>query len=429
MKSFAQLREQMSLTAKPIDEMAAFNDPPTVLVLRRKAIRLFPGGQRVASYVNDNLDLEIAIPYNPETLGHKKITTSVAAEETQLTEPFNKGDLLIQIDERFNPGDKVEIHRMYGLQLTNPILGRVKRAIGDGLYHVETAHTAVTVAHGLAFPKGKHNTHEHNMRIVEQLEEATSDNLFGMYLKHHKAPIHFNDRNFKPLKKIEAVVSQRYGAPALKHFQMAAAHHQDGDLDKANHHYAKYKAAASHLGESLDEETGGGTDDIMLEGIKGWKHAHSDLARYRREAGNATKSVKLVSLKKDGTESKMHDAATYHSDEAAARAHHENLVKLNPNRKVAHNMYVDGKHHSVLGEALDEATIHSLHTITRTKTPAVVRFRNHATAMVHHETAAQVMKLHSMMKAANKRKIEALINGSPEGLKKVHDFALAHMKG
>ncbi len=332
MKTLAQLRAQTSVDAKPLNELASFNDPPTVLVLRRKAIRLFPGGQRVASYVNDNLDLEIAIPYNPETLGHKKITTSVANESTEHV-PFNKGDLLMQIDERFSPGDKVEIHRMYGLQLTYPILGRVKRAIGDGLYHVETQHTAVTTAHGLLFPQGKHNTHEHNMRIVESLDEATSDNLFGMYLKHHHTPIHFNDRNFKPLKKIEAVVSQRYGAPALKHFQLAAVHHQDGDLDKANHHYAKYKAAADQLGESTNNES------IM------------------------------------------------------------------------------------------EATIHALHTITRTKTPAVVRFRNHATAMVHHATAAQIMKLYSQMKAANKRKIEAMVNGSPEAMKKVHDFALAHMKG
>jgi hypothetical protein len=80
-------------------------------------------------------------------------------------------------------------------------------------------------------------------------------------------------------------------------------------------------------------------------------------------------------------------------------------------------------------EPMLEATIHSLHKITKTKAPAMVKFKSGASAMVHHETAARIMKLHSMMKKANKRKIEGLVNSSPDGLKKVIEFATVHMKG
>jgi hypothetical protein len=78
----------------------------------------------------------------------------------------------------------------------------------------------------------------------------------------------------------------------------------------------------------------------VAEGIKGWKHAHSDMMKHRAESG---KDVHLVSLKKDGTESKMHDAKKSFKSEEEAREHHKRVKELNPNRTIAHNLYVGGK--------------------------------------------------------------------------------------
>jgi hypothetical protein len=82
------------------------------------------------------------------------------------------------------------------------------------------------------------------------------------------------------------------------------------------------------------------------ENIKGWKHAASDISKMRAAQG---KTVKLVSLKKDGTESKMHDATKMFRSEDEAQEHHNRVTKLNPKSKIAHNMYVDGKHVKTLG--------------------------------------------------------------------------------
>jgi len=52
--------EQLS-EALLLDETA---NPPVTIMLRRKAIRLFPDGKRVALYTNDKLGLVFTVPYN-----------------------------------------------------------------------------------------------------------------------------------------------------------------------------------------------------------------------------------------------------------------------------------------------------------------------------------------------------------------------------
>lgn len=81
----------------------------------------------------------------------------------------------------------------------------------------------------------------------------------------------------------------------------------------------------------------------LQEAIKGWKHAHSDLQKIRKAISDSEKQIKLVSLKKDGTESKMHDAVKHFKSEDEARSYHENVKKLNPNRSIAHHLYVGDK--------------------------------------------------------------------------------------
>lgn len=79
------------------------------------------------------------------------------------------------------------------------------------------------------------------------------------------------------------------------------------------------------------------------EEIKGWKNAGSDLAKARTLKAQRAKNVKLVRLKNDGNESKMHDSTSWYDSEDEAKAAHDNLVKLNPNRVIRHHMHVNGE--------------------------------------------------------------------------------------
>ena len=58
----------------------AVGDPPFVLVLKRKAIRLYPDGTKIALYYNDRLGKSFSIPYGPS------INAVIQAEETQIEE-------------------------------------------------------------------------------------------------------------------------------------------------------------------------------------------------------------------------------------------------------------------------------------------------------------------------------------------------------
>lgn len=55
------LKELRSLDEK--SEKETQMDPPAVLIMRRKSIRQFPDGQRVALYYVDKIDKYVTVPY------------------------------------------------------------------------------------------------------------------------------------------------------------------------------------------------------------------------------------------------------------------------------------------------------------------------------------------------------------------------------
>jgi hypothetical protein len=71
-KTRQAIREEAELNEAPVD-----GDPPPVLMLKRKSIRLYPDNTRVALYYNDKLDKYFSIPYGP------KVDTAIQAEEIQ----------------------------------------------------------------------------------------------------------------------------------------------------------------------------------------------------------------------------------------------------------------------------------------------------------------------------------------------------------
>lgn len=86
------------------------------------------------------------------------------------------------------------------------------------------------------------------------------------------------------------------------------------------------------------------TTGLTIESIKGWKNAHSDLAKMRRRKHDAEMPVTLVRLNRDGSERKMFDSHKNFKSEADALAHHDYLKQLNPTRSIGHNLYVNGEH-------------------------------------------------------------------------------------
>jgi hypothetical protein len=73
-----EMKEEFEITEETADLP---KDPPFVLVLKRKAIRLFPNKVKMALYYNQKLNKYFSIPYGPNVS-----STPLQAEETQLEE-------------------------------------------------------------------------------------------------------------------------------------------------------------------------------------------------------------------------------------------------------------------------------------------------------------------------------------------------------
>ena len=54
----------VELAKEEVVQLIEAQDPPFVLVLKRKAIRLYPDGTKIALYHNDRLDKDFAVPYS-----------------------------------------------------------------------------------------------------------------------------------------------------------------------------------------------------------------------------------------------------------------------------------------------------------------------------------------------------------------------------
>lgn len=64
-------------------------------------------------------------------------------------------------------------------------------------------------------------------------------------------------------------------------------------------------------------------------------------ARRKRNAeGLKSHGVKLVSVNKDGTESKMIAATKHFKSKQEAIDHHNYLVNINPGRRMVHNLHI-----------------------------------------------------------------------------------------
>jgi hypothetical protein len=66
-----------------LDEQKMKGDPPFVLVLKRKALRMYPNGMKIALYYNDKLGKYFSIPYSNE----RDIDSPIQAESIEVESP------------------------------------------------------------------------------------------------------------------------------------------------------------------------------------------------------------------------------------------------------------------------------------------------------------------------------------------------------
>jgi hypothetical protein len=75
-------KEEVEVDALELTEEVMKKDPPFVLVLKRKALRLYPNGMKIALYHNDKLNKYFSVPYSTE----KDVDAPIQSEQVEITE-------------------------------------------------------------------------------------------------------------------------------------------------------------------------------------------------------------------------------------------------------------------------------------------------------------------------------------------------------
>ena len=104
-KDFVDIEMFVDDEVKESKSISEPKDPPAIMIMRRKSIRQFPNGQRVALYYIDKLKQFVTIPYNEKVDGLSP-TMSMVKEDVmfQLNEIVTSG-----ISKRINFDDESSI--------------------------------------------------------------------------------------------------------------------------------------------------------------------------------------------------------------------------------------------------------------------------------------------------------------------------------
>jgi hypothetical protein len=232
--------------------------------------------------------------------------------------------------------DNQRFVRMYAASNRNATPEHIHKALDDN----DSSVRAFAAEHPNATPENIH-------KALDDKDVAVRTNA----AKHPNVSVENLEKASKDEKSsIRTIAKKRLKLSKLK---------EEFDLKERNRKTYKHipsvflRLRKKHIKET---EVMNKTKEELDEAIKGWKHAGRDLMKMRSQRADDAKSARLVSIKKDGTESRMHDATSYHDSEDTARKYHEKITKLNPTRKIRHNLYVNGKKVEMLGENnLDEA--------------------------------------------------------------------------
>lgn len=96
-----------------LGEAANMNDPPIMMVLKRKGVRIFPDGRRVALYVNEKLGLTFTIPYSSQGIENPMMGVNEESEESVVENLEHLKDMAAKGAPRelkFLDGTSMEVH-------------------------------------------------------------------------------------------------------------------------------------------------------------------------------------------------------------------------------------------------------------------------------------------------------------------------------
>ena len=113
------------IQAESLNESGDTKDTPYILLLKRKAIRIYPDGTKVALYHNKQLDKYFSVPYGPG------VDAAIQAEETELEEAVMDTLHKIVNDKQAKPVKFASGHTRKVDHFTASAITQVHNALND----------------------------------------------------------------------------------------------------------------------------------------------------------------------------------------------------------------------------------------------------------------------------------------------------------
>jgi hypothetical protein len=114
-----------TIEAESLNESGDTKDTPYILLLKRKAIRIYPDGTKVALYHNKQLDKYFSVPYGPG------VDAAIQAEETELDEAVMDTLHKIVNDKQAKPVKFASGHTRKVDHFTASAITQVHNALND----------------------------------------------------------------------------------------------------------------------------------------------------------------------------------------------------------------------------------------------------------------------------------------------------------
>ena len=153
-------------------------DPPMILVLKRKAIRLYPNGQKIALYHSDKLGLDVSIPYSQKENAIAGVTSEETIDESVHDNMF--GDYTEKLRKHYETGSTFTDH---------PELSKLKSRIINKYGKDAHEHLHAAAEHYLNGDVGlaARNYSKFERKINENFEEIPDENFLeeGVIHKLH----------------------------------------------------------------------------------------------------------------------------------------------------------------------------------------------------------------------------------------------------
>lgn len=389
-----------------ITEGTTLKDPPALLIMRRKAIRMFPDGKRVVMYYIDQIAKYISIPYDEFGLngGHANIPVveevDYLSEEPEEVNEISKGRLKSYVRKATKDVKKKSVDGALTAASSHPHANRLSN------FHQRIADRR---AANIAKAKKRLGEEPGTEAMEEEPINELSKKTLGSYVNSAAKQINYHSQDTgKYLERLGNGNIDKARNMRKADQSMTIADRRKAGIAQAVSKLTKEEPINELSKKTLGSYVKKATDDVsfhsFMAGVPRQKPENSlahDSKSFKRKAGIEKAVDKLTETTKKSPLQKLRDF-----DKTRVAVGKKPIFKDDTEKKT-----------------VNEGVLKTLDDIASRGGSEDIRFTDGKKARIDSITAKAILNVHGAVSDANKKKLEDMINKDEANFNKVAAFA------